>query len=64
MIAESALSIALAYSKLPAVAKKGGVLTPASALGDILVKRFEATGRISFRSEVVLGSQVESKKLR
>lgn len=64
MISESALCLALAQADLPPVAKQGGILTPASALGEVLIKRLEATSRMTFESEVVVGSEVESKKLR
>lgn len=64
MISESALSMVLSYDDLPSVAKKGGILTTSSGLGDVLVKRLEASGRMTFESEVVVGSEVESKKTR
>jgi short subunit dehydrogenase-like uncharacterized protein len=64
MIAEGALSLLLAQSELPEWARKGGVLTPASALGDVLVKRLEASGQMSFESEVVLGRETEDRKTR
>ena len=63
MLAESALSILLSHSELPQWVRGGGVFTPASALGDTLVKRLEASGRMAFESEVVLGGG-ESKKSR
>ena len=64
MLAESALSILLSHSELPQWVRGGGVFTPASALGDTLVKRLEASGRMAFESEVVLGPGDESKKTR
>ena len=64
MIAESALTLLLSQSELPDWVHEGGVLTPASALGDVLVKRLEASGQISFESEVVLGREAESRKTR
>ena len=39
MIAESALALALEHDKLPVLGKKGGVLTPMTALGDVLIER-------------------------
>lgn len=41
MLVESGLSLALEADRLP---RKGGVLTPASGLGDVLVKRLSETG--------------------
>jgi hypothetical protein len=38
---------------LPALARKGGVLTPATAFGDVLVTRLEETGRFEIESRVV-----------
>ena len=64
MISESALAILLNYDELPEVAKEGGLLTPASALGDVLVKRLESSGKITFESEVILGPGDESRKTR
>jgi hypothetical protein len=50
-IAECALALALEKDALPPLGRTGGVLTPASALGDVLVRRLEATGRFAFTSE-------------
>ncbi|PSS06495.1 hypothetical protein PHLCEN_2v3697 [Hermanssonia centrifuga] len=54
MIAESALAILLSHSELPQAAQEGGVLTPSTALGDVLLKRLESTGRFTFESEVII----------
>ncbi|KAH7912758.1 Saccharopine dehydrogenase-domain-containing protein [Hygrophoropsis aurantiaca] len=54
MVAESALCIILNGRELPPVAKSGGVLTPMSAFGDVLVERLKACGRIEIRSEILL----------
>lgn len=64
MVAEAALTILLDRGELPEVAREGGVLTPASALGDAFVQRLEATGRFTIQSEVVLGQGDESRKTR
>ena len=64
MVSESALSVLLNYNELPEVAKEGGILTPASALGDVLVKRLEHSGKFTFESEVLLGPGDESRKTR
>lgn len=52
MISESALAL-LKPTKLTPIAQEGGVLTPMSALGDVLIKRLKATGRFEVESEVV-----------
>ncbi|OSX61816.1 hypothetical protein POSPLADRAFT_1047071 [Postia placenta MAD-698-R-SB12] len=65
MIGESALAILLDKASLPALANQGGILTPASALGEVLVRRLEATGRVQFESTVVRpGDTEESRKAR
>lgn len=48
MISEAALSIVLDYERLPPLARQGGPLTPATALGTVLVERLEKTGSFSF----------------
>jgi short subunit dehydrogenase-like uncharacterized protein len=53
MMCECALAIVLDHDSLPELGKKGGVLTPVSALGDVLVRRFEGTGRFQFASMVL-----------
>lgn len=40
MISEAALAIALEHDKLPALGRQGGLLTPMSGLGEVLVERF------------------------
>jgi short subunit dehydrogenase-like uncharacterized protein len=50
---ESALALLFDTEELPALARKGGVLTPMSALGDILIERLKNTGRFEFTSEIV-----------
>jgi short subunit dehydrogenase-like uncharacterized protein len=44
MVCESALALALDFAALPAGGKRGGVITPAFALGDALVQRLRAAG--------------------
>ncbi|MES2582623.1 MAG: saccharopine dehydrogenase NADP-binding domain-containing protein [Pseudomonadota bacterium] len=44
MLCESALALALQLDELPGGRKYGGVLTPASGLGDVLVQRLRAAG--------------------
>ncbi|KAL6305121.1 Saccharopine dehydrogenase-domain-containing protein [Sparassis latifolia] len=53
IISECALALLLDKSLLPPLARVGGVLTPASALGDVLINRLEACGRFEFESVVV-----------
>jgi len=40
-------------SSLPPLAQQGGVLTPMTAFGDVLIQRLQETGRFSFSSSVV-----------
>ena len=54
MIAECALSLVLEAEHLPAFAKRGGVLTPMTAFGDVLIERLKGSGRMTIESEVVL----------
>ena len=44
MLCESALALALQLDELPGGRKQGGLLTPASGLGDVLVQRLRAAG--------------------
>lgn len=44
MVCEAALALAFDFEKLPAYAGYGGVLTPATALGDVLLSRLRAAG--------------------
>ncbi|KAI8583348.1 hypothetical protein K450DRAFT_223185 [Umbelopsis ramanniana AG] len=51
MVAESALSIVYGYDKLPG--KAGGVLTPATAFGDVLLARLRDEGGMDFLIEKI-----------
>lgn len=51
MIVESALCISENYATLPSLARQGGFLTPATAFGETLRDRLEATGTFSFLIE-------------
>lgn len=65
MISESALALLLNQDQLPLLGRKGGVLTPMTALGDVLIHRLKQSGRFDFVSEVVDGrGSVEEKKTR
>lgn len=44
MVCESALALALNESELPGFPERGGVLTPATALGGVLVRRLRSAG--------------------
>jgi short subunit dehydrogenase-like uncharacterized protein len=44
MLCESALALALQLDDLPGGRQHGGLLTPASGLGDVLVQRLRAAG--------------------
>ncbi|KIJ66143.1 hypothetical protein HYDPIDRAFT_110317 [Hydnomerulius pinastri MD-312] len=63
MIAECALSLILDSADLPAFASRGGVLTPMTAFGDVLIERLKACGRISIESEVLVASNGGRKAL-
>ncbi|TDL16448.1 hypothetical protein BD410DRAFT_795386 [Rickenella mellea] len=52
MITEAALAC-LTTSTLPLLGQKGGVLTPMTAFGDVLVERLRMSGRFEFESFVV-----------
>jgi short subunit dehydrogenase-like uncharacterized protein len=54
MIVECALSLVLEADHLPPFAKRGGVLTPMTAFGDVLIERLKASGRITIESEVIV----------
>jgi short subunit dehydrogenase-like uncharacterized protein len=45
-VCESALALALEGDALPGGRARGGVLTPATGLGDALVKRLRAAGTV------------------
>lgn len=53
MISEAALALVQDKNLLPPFAKRGGVLTPMTAFGDVLIQRLNACGRISIESDVV-----------
>ena len=55
MISEAGLSIALSHKKLPELGRRGGVLTPMSALGDVLLERLTASGKFEFESKMLDG---------
>ena len=66
MLAESALSLILPPPKgtsLPRLGKVGGVLTPSTAMGMVLVERLRKSGKFVIHTEVLKGrSEREGKK--
>ncbi|KAJ6497433.1 Saccharopine dehydrogenase-domain-containing protein [Mycena sanguinolenta] len=63
LISEAALSLALtSRDALPPIGRRGGVLTPATALGDVLVDRLAASGEVTFESKIVSARTREGKK--
>ena len=63
MISECALALLQDDASLPPHAHLGGVLTPATALGSVIVSRLEAANLLHFESQIVRG-QEESRKDR
>ena len=53
MISESALAILLNKSALPSTAQEGGVLTPVTGLGEVVVERLKESGRWEFESRII-----------
>ncbi|GAA6047333.1 hypothetical protein JCM3770_001892 [Rhodotorula araucariae] len=51
LISTCALCLLKDHERLPSIAKHGGFLTPATAFGNVLVKRLEETGRFSWTIE-------------
>lgn len=63
MISEAALTL-LDTAALTPFAREGGVLTPMSALGDVLIARLRKSDRFEFESAVVASAADESRKTR
>ncbi|KAI0752779.1 hypothetical protein C8Q80DRAFT_1148186 [Daedaleopsis nitida] len=59
MITECALAFVLDEASLPRLARVGGILTPATAFGMVLVKRLESTGLMQFERELVRSGESE-----
>jgi hypothetical protein len=57
-LVESGLALALDYNALPRLATYSGCLTPAAALGDMLLERVCRNERIIFTSEVIVARNV------
>lgn len=50
MMTECALALTLDHDKLPALGRQGGVLTPATAMGDVLVDRLNKNELFDIRT--------------
>jgi short subunit dehydrogenase-like uncharacterized protein len=63
MVSEAALSIVLNFGELPyQKTGGGGFLTPATALGDVLIRRLEDFAGVSISSESI--KHAETKKAK
>ena len=62
MLAESALSLSLSHSSISHFGKQGGVLTPASAMGDILTERLRRYGLFEIETRSLADWQREREK--
>jgi short subunit dehydrogenase-like uncharacterized protein len=64
MLAESGLALVLPPpegTSLPPLGRIGGVLTPATAMGQVLVERLRKSGKVVIESEVVEKSRGNKK---
>ncbi|KAG2366662.1 NAD(P)-binding protein [Suillus spraguei] len=62
MISECALALVLDGATLPHISSGGGILTPMTAFGDVLIERLRRSGHIDIESELLVGT--ESRKTR
>ena len=62
MLAESALSLSLSHSSISHFGKQGGVLTPASAMGDVLTERLRRYGLFEIETRSLADWQREREK--
>ncbi|KAL4068772.1 Saccharopine dehydrogenase-domain-containing protein [Scleroderma yunnanense] len=53
LVSEAALAIVLDKDGFPPLGRHGGVLTPATAFGDVLIRRLHACGHFNIESEVL-----------
>ena len=51
MLAESALSLSIAHDSISSIGKIGGVLTPSTAMGDILTERLRRYGKFEISTQ-------------
>lgn len=73
MVSECALSLIIppnsssrspeaARAALPLLARRGGgILTPMTAFGDVLIRRLEGTGHFEFSSSVIEGGDTKKR---
>lgn len=61
MISECALALVLNKDSLPPFGRRGGVLTPMTAFGDVLIQRLNDCGRIKISSEVLSAEDVKQR---
>ena len=47
---------------LPPFAREGGILTPMTAFGEVLLQRLEETGRFEFSSTIVSDHDAQGRK--
>jgi short subunit dehydrogenase-like uncharacterized protein len=57
MISECALALAMDSAILPQISAGGGVLTPMTAFGDVLVERLRISGHVDIESELLVGTE-------
>ncbi|KAG1851335.1 Saccharopine dehydrogenase-domain-containing protein [Suillus subalutaceus] len=62
MISECALALALDGASLPRISIGGGIMTPMTAFGDVLVERLRRSGHVDIESELLVGT--EARKTR
>lgn len=65
MLGESALALILPPpegTSLPPLAKLGGVLTPATAMGQVLIERLRKTEKVFFESQIVEKGRSSKKR--
>lgn len=65
LLTECALSLILPPPKgttLPPLSRRGGVLTPSTAFGQVLIERLRRTGVAAIESEIVNFTSIDSKK--
>jgi short subunit dehydrogenase-like uncharacterized protein len=63
MISEAALAILLNFDELPyRKTGGGGVLTPATALGDVLIRRLEDFAGVTISSESIKSGETKKTK--
>ncbi|KZV69402.1 NAD-P-binding protein [Peniophora sp. CONT] len=64
VVAAEAALLLLNPSKLPELAQKGGILTPMTAFGDVLLERLEKTGQWNLSAEILGDGDAENPKTK